>query len=134
MNLNQLRYDFVYPGHPVVIAYFVVSVFPTYDEAFKPTKHNLYCALGDSRIPGAGGCVYSALDVLWMLRKGKPFNEVMAFADETWDNTDNHKNAGGCYAKDKASRDRFLKVWLSGQAQANTLKPELEKLSAWWAK
>ncbi len=66
------RDQFVYPGQALVIAVRIMEKYPNMQEANKPAydregkPHHFPEALGDSDIPGAGGCVYSALRILRM--------------------------------------------------------------------
>jgi len=68
----------VYPGHPLTIATFILAKYGTsgVDLAVAFAKNvsedGYPCpnALADVDIPGAGGCVYSALDLLQNIRTG----------------------------------------------------------------
>ncbi len=68
---NKYHHNYTYPGHALVIACCIMDKYPSLAEARKPCinkktgeKHGFPEALGDNDIPGAGGCVYCALDVL----------------------------------------------------------------------
>ncbi len=112
----------VYPGHPVTIAWVIVQAFPTFDSAFKNTEFDFPAALGSPDIPGAGGCVYGALDFLSSLRKGT-CSEVEAFrrADEYWTTTDDN-------------RTQYPEKWQEGQKQADRIKELLRAHRGWWKK
>ena len=75
---SQLEYDIfgcatVYPGHPNAIALIIMEKYPSYEAALdKPEDKQSAAALRDGDIPGAGGNVYSALDVLEKLVKDGP--------------------------------------------------------------
>lgn len=66
------RHATVYPGHPVTIATFILLKYKDdFEAALAPVgEHEFLRALTDSDIPGAGGCVHQALDLLRKVRKG----------------------------------------------------------------
>jgi hypothetical protein len=109
----------VYPGHPATLALCITEHFSSWDEAFKATVHGFPEALGRNEIPGAGGNVYAALDMLVMLRSGSSFSEAMAWADNYWARCDAN-------AATRAER------WTKGQEQADRFKDRLAAQSAWW--
>lgn len=113
--------DVVYPGHPVVVALCVVSRFDSYEKAIEPMSKGTPRALGDLHIPGSGGCVYLALELLKRLRNGSSWEDSIQWADEAWARVD-----------DQRSRDKGR--WKKGQDQADGLKPRLLKFKAWWQK
>lgn len=52
-------------GHPICIAFLIMQVYPSYDEAVTRPEGATYCkALCDQRIPGTGSNVWAALDML----------------------------------------------------------------------
>lgn len=107
------RQDFVYPGHPLVIAWFITKHYRNLEDADAP----LTGALGDMCIPGAGGCVHAALDCLWRLRNGLCMMEAIDFANYHW----------------KIDRDNgYADVYLEGMEQASKVLPEL-MAEKWWA-
>lgn len=120
LKLRHLGESFIYPGHPVVLALCVVWAHKTYEEAFAPTEYAWPFALGNSDVPGAGGCVYSAMDLLKRLRDGVAFEEAVAFATQQWATCDNNET-------------RYPEKWKQGQEQADRLLPLLQEQAAWWA-
>lgn len=122
----------IYPGHPIAIAFCILKAFPTYAAAIENDGHNCSMAVSSSKIPGAGGCCYAALDFLTALHRGTSLKAAIEDADATWDRIDNHKMAGGSYAKDEAGKAEFLRRWKEGQAQADLIKPLFEGCDAWW--
>lgn len=106
----------VYPGHPVTIAYCIVRNFDSLKVASDKGK-TFPGALESNDIPGAGGCVYSALDFLRKLASGMGYQEAVDRADATWGRTDNMRGA----AEGTDEHERFTK----GQAQADRLKDQL---------
>ena len=122
----------IYPGHPITIAFCIMKAFPDYASAAEHPNNEAPAALASSRIPGAGGCVYNALQLLRSLRDGVSLKAAFEDADATWDRVDNHKDGGGSYAKDEASRERYLQTWKDGQAQADLIKPLFSGNEAWW--
>lgn len=111
----------VYPGHPITIAYLITMEYASYEDATVPTKHGWCVAVGNSNIPGAGGNVHSAVDVLAKLKNGMSIDEVFAHADGNWSR---------CDSQEKSNPDR----WREGQDQADLVKPKLrEKIKTWLA-
>jgi hypothetical protein len=110
----------VYPGHPITVAYQIVTTFKTWDEAMGRDSGSPYCrALADSRISGAGGCVSAAIGILHMLRRGRNWEDVVVQADYGWASIDNQDV-------------RHRKRWKKGQEQADLTKPLLKKRYLWW--
>lgn len=110
----------VYPGHPLVVAFEIINVFGSPEEAFKPVESDsLNCptAVADNRVSGGGGEVYAACELLQRARKGHPVEELIAWADMRWSSG----QAGG-----------HVKAVAPGLQQANKLKSVFsEKLAAW---
>lgn len=106
------RSDFIYPGHPLVIAWFITKNYKNLQDAENP----LTGALGSCNIPGAGGGVHAALDCLWKLSNGLSLMEVIDFANYHW----------------KVDRDNgYSNVYLKGLEQASKVLPELIS-EQWW--
>jgi hypothetical protein len=74
----------VYPGHPITVALMITEMFPDLESADRPTEHVFPAALGSQDIPGAGGNVYAALELLRSLKRGKDFEKGMADAEKQW--------------------------------------------------
>lgn len=76
----------IYPGHPLTIATAILTKYgANLDSAFETTVHRYPNALTDDDIPGAGGEVYLALDLLDSIRKGRlTVSEAIEDADKTW--------------------------------------------------
>lgn len=112
----------VYPGHPITLAYLITQNYDSLAAVLAPCYDNYgykqtWCAaVGDSRIPGAGGNVHAAVDLLKNLVAGNE-NEALTRALYLWkSHTDN------CYEKYK----------VPGQEQANRVLPLLlETLKTW---
>lgn len=116
----------LYPGHPVVLSFCIASVYVSYTEAKAE-------ALNDAKIPGSGGSVCAALELLRYLKSGVPFDDVLIEADRMWASCDNQKEGGGSFAKTPLDAERFRKRWMEGQDQADQVKPLLKALKSWWA-
>jgi hypothetical protein len=107
---------FVYPGHAVTLALFIVHAFDTLEAA--ETKGRDYpAALESHLIPGAGGNVYGALDLLRRLKDGMRWGLALKGADDAWASCDGHPGT-----------DR----WLKGQEQADWLKMSLHDRVGTW--
>jgi hypothetical protein len=84
------RHEVVYPGHSLVIATFILRKYGgDLKEAFarKMDGDQYLCpaALADNDIPGAGDCVYSALDILQSVMKGEATpTQAVAAAKKRW--------------------------------------------------
>lgn len=116
-SYNYLGEEAIYPGHPVTIAYIIICVFPTYEEAFAKGIH-CWAAIESVDIPGAGSSVYNALDMLRYLHNGIiDFDKAVEIAEHDWD----------CLTSDSFSL-------FKGQEQANRFKEKLREKSSWWKK
>jgi hypothetical protein len=118
-DLDILGEFAVYPGHPVTIAVCIVETYRTFEDAFAITESNWAAALGATAVPGAGGCVASALVFLRSLKSGMAFEAACAGAAETWAHCDDQR-------KNNSTR------WQEGQEQADRFKEKLAARSAWW--
>lgn len=87
--------DFVFPGHPITIAVFIMQRFDSLSEAQAYTKghRDWPDTLGDPRVPGCGGPVHSALDFLRNIRIGG-WEVAVERAEEAWKDY-----TTGCYDK-----------------------------------
>lgn len=124
----------VYPGHPVTVALCIIRHFPSLAAATNRGPADVWGhappnALSDSTIPGAGGNVYLALDLIQVLAKGIDFDTALANADKDWANCDSQAKGGFTGEKDK---DYYVKRWQEGQAQADRFKVALrEEIGRW---
>lgn len=113
----------VYPGHPVTVAYCILNTFDSLGAAEVPSGYGFPAALGACEIPGAGGCVYVAMDLLRRMRDEDQAVEAVLWADGQWSRTDNQES-------------RYPDRWREGQYQANELKMKLllarMKNPKWW--
>jgi hypothetical protein len=121
---NQLQYQhfpdgLVYPGHPVCIAFLIMLAYPNLESAkAKPSPEANYGnALSDMRIPGAGGNVHGALDLLKRATLLSP-DAGFAFGEEYWRNC--------------ANGDNFGKNHDAGKAQAESIKQAFLDMAATW--
>lgn len=130
----------VYPGHPVTVALCIVRHFPSLEVAMGRTQNDSSFlgvsrpnALGDGTIPGAGGNVYLALDLLHVLAKGIVFEEAVAQADKDWAECDSQAKGGYAWDKNPEDhRDHYLKRWQEGQAQADRFKAVFQEEVGKW--
>ena len=110
----------VYPGHPITLAYLISLEYASFKAASAKTAVNPAHALGNSNIPGAGGNVHAALNLLYRVKQqGWSLDKAFEYADKYWSNCDNQE-------------DYFKERWLEGQAQADKVKEQLrERLQTW---
>jgi hypothetical protein len=113
----------IYPGHPVCIAYLIMLNFPSLEAAkYRPPSndpHNQKSprALVHENIPGGGGNVFGALDVLKRAREASP-EVAFEFGAGWW-----MRHASGTNYPDRRE---------PGQAQADNIKAAfLEKAAEW---
>jgi hypothetical protein len=74
----------VYPGHPLVLATAIMSIYPDFTSANGITVSGFPQALTDNSIPGSGDHVEAALDTLELGAKGASLEEMIAFANDYW--------------------------------------------------
>lgn len=68
---DTLGFHPAYPGHPCTLALLILRKYPHNESAHVPLPgHSCPAALSDVDIPGAGGAVYKALDLIRHVRKG----------------------------------------------------------------
>lgn len=104
--------DYVYPGHPLTIAVAILEKYPSLAAAREKGK-NYPKALEDSAIPGAGGNVYAALEIL-----NHPVESSIDRANFIW-----QQECADVYA------DRYDK----GIAEAANLVPRYIELRKKWS-
>jgi hypothetical protein len=76
--------ELVYPGHPICLAYLIMRLYPDYDTARKREDGETYCnALRDARIPGAGGNIWAAMDVLKRAKVVNP-ESALLYGESYW--------------------------------------------------
>lgn len=110
----------VYPGHPVCFAYIIMHKYDCLAEALtKPEGREYNNALRDENLPGAGGNVWAALDVLKHAELTSP---EAAF------------EVGSDYWRRCASGANYGKNQAAGQAQADAIKDAFLTLAAKWSK
>ena len=117
------RHDAVYPGHPITVALLITRTFPSFEAAQAG-------ALQSAEIPGAGGNVHQALDLLVQARGGVPLDEAFRLADRAWATCDGQADGGP--AGDHDSRTHFIERWERGQIQADSVKGELRTMLTGW--
>jgi hypothetical protein len=120
MYIEKYKHGYVYPGHALVIAICIMEKYPSLEEALKPCvskhtgePHGYPNALGDQDIPGAGSCVYLALDVLKM----EDIEKAIEFANTLW--------KGEC-------SDGYKDRYNTGVEQAKELEPVFRELRTRW--
>ena len=150
----------VYPGHPITVAYLITRCFPNYEAAFAKSENSDYSnALSSSKIPGAGGNVRAAMELLHNLRDGtfaavagkgrfkelsSEWEAAMKWADDDWRRCDGQADGGGSWGRDDwkpriggtgercSPKEYYIDRWRRGQEQADKIKPLLEERDFWW--
>jgi hypothetical protein len=109
----------VYPGHAVTIAYLIMLTYPSLQDA-RVRGEGATCpaALSNGAIPGAGGCVYSALDVL-AVAFSDGVDKAFEFGDDCWQGE-----------TENGYQDRRE----SGQTQAESIKDKFREVFANWSR
>lgn len=116
-----LQERYIYPGHPITIAYCIVSYFPTYEKAMELDHEGRVVTVQTWEIPGSGTAVHAALDMLRYLHDGTlDVKAAFAWADDAWKQCTDNKLYSGI--KD------------TGQEQADRIKPKLLEHIDWWKK
>lgn len=109
--------DFVYPGHPLVLATVIMQTYPSFEAANKRTSFGFSEALGNNSVPGAGCHVGAAMHVLKMGAEGSSQEEMVGWAKAYWD----EGRAGG-----------HLKNVEGGRAQAVAIEPHFRLMASTW--
>jgi hypothetical protein len=114
-----LNEPFVYPGHPLVLAYLIVNLYPTYESALAHPPLLFQPARVCAQLPGAGWNIRAACDLLEKLHKGEDWYTLVFQADAWW----THWTGG----------DLTMKARLqAGLDQAAWARSRLLALAGWW--
>lgn len=76
-----------YPGHPLTLAWEIMTVFRSPGEALQTvTTNGLNCpeAVADNRISGGGGEVHRACHLLRLAQQRSSASKLIAWPDEKW--------------------------------------------------
>lgn len=116
---NRFPQGVVYPGHPTCVAILIMDKYPNLEAALRRQEGLTFGnALGDSDIPGAGGNVHGALEVLTEARKHGA-DAALSYGDAWW--------------KRCASGSNFGENQAAGLAQAEEVKAEFRSRVEAWA-
>ena len=109
------RHKVVYPGHPLVVATFILRKYGgDLEKAFVSNQHTT-TALADSDIPGAGDCVSAALDLLHSIMRGETTpTQAIVISKKHWS-----------YERANCGHAEKLRP---GEAQAAEIEPEFLEL------
>lgn len=83
----EVQEAFLYPGHPLIIAYAALKVFPSAKAALDrdPKGHGWSAMVGCGAIPGGGDAAYAGDQVLRTIWNGdKTPQEAVTYADKLW--------------------------------------------------
>jgi len=118
---RMARIDTIYPGHPCIVAMQIMANFRTYAEADKKTDQGCSEALSCTNVHGAGGAVYTALNLV---------EEIEANRDDPQKVFDL-----GCRHWIKARRSDFNHKTEEGNAAAEAMRSEfLFMVRSWLAR
>lgn len=120
--------DYIYPGHPLVVAYCVLKVFPSAKAALAPSfdketsrPHGWSAMIGCGSIPGSGDAAYNGERVLAAIWTGRMIIEqAIVYADELW-----RSSVGPGSGNHELSYE-------PGLAEAQQYKAEFRTLAAAW--
>jgi hypothetical protein len=107
----------VYPGHPLVLATVIMSVFDSFGDASDSNADGRSRAITSDAIPGAGDHASAALRVLAVGANDGTLDEMVEYARRYW----NENQAGG-------HRDSVAK----GNTQADRIEPHFRAKAAAW--
>ncbi|MBB4861651.1 hypothetical protein HNP46_000462 [Pseudomonas nitritireducens] len=107
----------VYPGHPLVVATVIMTLYPDFQSANKRTELNFSEALGDNRVPGAGCHVNAAMNLLKKGSDGESIDAMVEYGNWYW-----VEGQAGGHTKNVAA----------GVAQAAQIEPKFRELAATW--
>ena len=111
----------VYPGHAVVLACMIMDRYPDLASAQRRCVGATYPnALGDQFIPGAGGAVYAALDVLELAVTQQNLPAAYARAEYCWN----------CWEQESAEHNKVNAE--RGRAQYEKLKEHFARRVKEW--
>ena len=117
----------VYPGHPCSLALCILRKYPRIADAYvvqtQPDGGPTHpVALGDGDIPGGGGCVYQALDLIQRVRDGlmTPV-QAIAWGADAW----HHRTVIG-----RDHPDRYAEGVAEYEHVAPLLLVELQRVAA----
>ena len=110
---------FVFPGHPITVALFIVEQFDSLEEASEPVKETDWVnAMTNEFVYGSNQAIKAALDVLGEIRNGQLLTVVRKLSDDLWD---------GCLAKSEKYGDIRSGTDKSERAYALLMKGLKEK-------
>lgn len=92
--VNLSAHEAIYPGHPITIAYVITQRYKSFVEA-TTIGSTFPAALEDDKVPGGGGRVYCALDLLRKRQEGEDWDSLFQWADHVWDSERFSKHAEG---------------------------------------
>lgn len=118
LEMELFHSPVVYPGHPLVIAFFITHEFKSLEDALYVEPNGQYsAALASNAVPGGGGEVHQALDLLCHIRNGMSPTDAVEYARKRWVDG----NAGG-----------HTKAVEPGQAQADQITDVfIERVQEW---
>ena len=116
---RSLYSGYVYPGHPIILAKMIMEKYPSLLTAtHRVGDGSTIAVLADHDIPGAGGCVWAAVDTLrYLLSKEITSEQAFIYADRYWDRS----------VSDVSKRK-------DGQHSADAVKNEVIKMASVWPK
>jgi hypothetical protein len=118
--IQQLTGEYpVHPGHPLVIAAVIMSVYPSLEAALEKTEGGSYAVHADGRVPGCGAEVDGAISMLRLGSDGASAEGMIEYANSFWV----VGKAGG--------NEKYVDA---GVAQAQKIEPYFREQAAEWFK
>jgi hypothetical protein len=106
-----------WPGHPLVVAVAIMKNFGSLDEALAK-GHHFSAAQESPMIRGASSSVFSALNLLKLIRDGTDLEQAFHIAERDW-----------TLSEEVIDRDEIA---AKGRAEAEAVKDEFVQITSWW--
>lgn len=103
--------ELVLPGHPIALAFSILSVFGSYAEAMQGADRGVSAAESSGDIEGSASMVQAAVDLLNLHKQGAGADEISRYARDMWFR---HMAAASTELRDAGQRqaEKLLSVFL----------------------
>lgn len=72
---------FIYPGHPLLLGWIIMELYPDHDHAKQPDIAGYPACLSDQRIPGSMRAIKTALE---LVASARPVREIIRASNSLW--------------------------------------------------